>query len=178
MGYQYSPPASANVRQWGSIFNPGETFGLYCSHLSKACQISDISTEWYGESAHAVARGLINIQDRSAIFDNFIFKEFPIYILKREPLPTEFDRLCLIAFVFLLRVQSEGLPVVRAINIDKLLDRSVTPHKSTICIRSVGGRSPCSQIAHAGKPTKCFRSYEAPFLPRRYHWGVRALPNS
>ena len=113
-GAAYFPPTSANVKRWGSLFNPGKTFGLYVNHLAKACQILDIATDWYGDSIRAISRGLSNIQDLSVKFDNFIFKEIFVALINRGGLDTEIGRLFYVSFIFLMRVQSEGLPMQRA----------------------------------------------------------------
>ena len=139
IGAPYFPPTNANVKRWGSLFNPGKTFGLYVNHLAKACQILDIATDWYGNSVRAIARGLFNVQDLSAKFDNFIFKEIFAALIRHEGLDTEIGRLFYVSFVFLLRVQSEGLPMKRASSIDRLSDKSPTNDQSLIAIRDVAG---------------------------------------
>ena len=127
------------MKRWGTVFRPGKTYGLYVSHLAKACQILDIPLDWYDESAHAVARGLTNIRDVSATFDNFIFKEIFRALLAHEGLDSEEGKLFYVSFVFLLRVQSEAIPMRRASNSDRILDKSPVEFKSVIGIRDIGG---------------------------------------
>ena len=100
LGIQYFPPTSANVQKWGSLCNHGKTFGLYCSHLAKACQILGIATDWYDESVRPIARGLPDAQDFSAKFGNFIFKDLPLGIIAHYSIGAEFDRLCSVSIVF------------------------------------------------------------------------------
>ena len=122
----------------GAPFNLWGDFGLYCIHLPEAIQIHDVSTDWYWDSARAVACALINIPDRSAIFDNFIFNGVFIAFLKLEPLTAEFWQIMLFS-LFRIRAQSEGSPTIRGSNSDNLAYLPETSRKSTIGIRHLGG---------------------------------------
>ena len=138
-GAQYFPPISANIRRWGSLFITGKSFGNYCGHLAKACQILDISTDWYGDSVHAIAKGLVHARGYIATFDNFIFKELFIKIINRESIQTEFGRLCYISFVFLLWVHSDGIPSIRASNADRITEKSAIVRQALIGVRDIAG---------------------------------------
>ena len=73
VGVSYCPPTSANVRRRRSLFNRGKTFCLCVSHLVKARQILDITTNRYGESTRPIAKGLRNAQDLSFKFRQLHF---------------------------------------------------------------------------------------------------------
>ena len=92
----------------------------------------------FDAAAKDIANGVENVQDRSAISDNFIFKDIFIAIMNRWKLDTEFRELCYLSFFFLLRTQSEGLPAKRASNSERLPDRSIPSAHSLIGLRSVG----------------------------------------
>ena len=138
VGAAYFPPTYANVKRWGSLFNHGKTFGLYVNHLVKGCQISDIATDW-DNSIRAADKGLQNIQDLSVKFDNFAPKEIFVALIRHEGLDTEIGRLFYVAFIFLLRVQSEGLPMQRASSSDRLLDKSPISAHPIIGLRYIAG---------------------------------------
>ena len=53
----YFPTRTHRVKQWVSLFNPVETFGLYLSHRRKECLISGAPTDWVDESTRSAANG-------------------------------------------------------------------------------------------------------------------------
>ena len=69
---------------------------------AKACQILDIPLDWYDESVHAITKGLTNIHDVSATFDNFIFEEISRALLAHGGMDSEAGKLFYAPFVFLL----------------------------------------------------------------------------
>ena len=127
IGAPYFRPTSALVLRRSTIFKPGRTFGGYVAHLAKACQLLDIPPLWYNSAVKGVILGLENAQDVSFKFENYIFKRLFRKILAHETLSSEFGRLCYLAYVFILRLPSEALPVCRASSQDDLLKRTPLP---------------------------------------------------
>ena len=127
VGAPYFPPTSSLILRWSTLFKPGRTFGGYVAHLAKACQLLDIPPLWYNSAVRGVISGLENAQDVSFKFENYIFKRLFRKILAHETLSSEFGRLCYLAYVFILRLPSEALPVVRASLTDDLLKRTPLP---------------------------------------------------
>ena len=73
---------------------------------------------WIAPAARWAAKGLANAQDVSFRFGNFIQKELFVRLIRYEALSTEIGRLFYIAYLFLLRVPSESLPIRRASTVD------------------------------------------------------------
>ena len=113
IGVANFPPCTAIVKRWGSVFNPGKTYGLYVSRLAKSCQILDIPADWYGDSAHVIATCVQNIRDVSLRLGDFISKAILSSLLDYEVLNSEIGRIFPAPSVFLLRAQSEALPLSR-----------------------------------------------------------------
>ena len=140
-GYPYYPPTSARVCAWASIFNPGRSFGQYLSHLIKGCQIIGAPTDWNDDAVSAMARGLRKAQNLSFAFENYIFRPCLVRFINHETLQSEFGLLGYLSFLFLLRVQSEGIPIRRASLYEPLLERAPQLHPALIGVRDVGGES-------------------------------------
>ena len=135
----YYPPTSERVCAWATLFRPGRSFGNYLAHLAKACAILGIPTDWHDQAVSAVARGLRKAQDLSFQFDNYMFRKDLVRFLEHETLQSEFGLLGYLSFLFLLRVQSEGLPIHRASLQEPLLDRSPQKLQALIGLREVAG---------------------------------------
>ena len=133
----YFPPLSHNVLKWSTFFHPGGTFALYLAHLGKACQLLNIPPTWYTTAVRGVSKGLINAQDFSLKFENYMFKNLFRKLIAHESLHSEAGRLFYLAYVFILRLPSEALPAVRASPHDTLMNRSRLPHQSALGLRSL-----------------------------------------
>ena len=120
------------------MFSPGRTFAQYISHLAKACHPLNLPNSWLTPAVRAVSRGLANAQDLSFRFDNFIQRELFIRMMRFESLMTEAGRLFYIAYLFLLRVPSEGLPCVRADITDILTTKSPQVRQAILGCRLIG----------------------------------------
>ena len=104
--------------------------------MAKACQPLDIALLWYNSAVKGVILGLENAQDVRFKFGNYISKRRFRKILARETLASEFGRLCYLAYVFILRLPSEALPVVRASLTNELLNRTPLPDGAPALIGS------------------------------------------
>ena len=140
-GHPYYPPTSARVCAWATIFNPGKSFGQYLGHLIKACQIIGVPTDWHDSAVSAMAKGLRKAQDLSFSFENYIFRPCLIRFINHETIQSDFGLLGYLSFLFLLRVQSEGIPIRRASLYDPLLERVPQKYPALIGVRDIGGES-------------------------------------
>ena len=134
----YFPPVAETVLRWSTVFSPGRTFAQYISHLAKACQLLNLPNSWLTPAVRAVSRGLANAQDLSFRFDNFIQRDLFVRMMNFESLRTETGRLFYIAYLFLLRVPSEGLPCIRAEATDILTTKSPQVHQAILGCRMIG----------------------------------------
>ena len=107
------PITVATVRRWSGIFHPGKTFGLYASHLKKADMLLGNEPSWHNCQIHTISKGLINAQDRSFAFTNFIQSNDLFRILEHEN-NSALARIAYISYLFSLRVPSETLQLIRA----------------------------------------------------------------
>ena len=108
------PPRASTLVNWSTLFTAGRTFQAYLSHVKTACLVAGYDTSCFTPEVLAAARGLKNSLHRGSQSINYIWKESLLKIIAREDLSHEFSRLCFISYVFLLRVPSEALPLVRA----------------------------------------------------------------
>ena len=137
----YFPPSTDTVLRWSTLFSPGRSFSHYLAHLPKACQLMNLPLTWITPSVRGVAKGLANAQDVSFRFDNFIQKDLLVRLIRAETLSSEIGRLFYLAYLFLLRVPSEGLPIRRASIGDIIVTKSPQSEKALMGIRFIG-RSP------------------------------------
>ena len=141
IGHPFFPPTTQRVCSWSTLFKAGGTFGLYVAHLSKACMILGIPTDWYDSSVSAVSRGLRKAQDLSGKFDNYMLRPDLQAFIAHESLSSDFGLLGYLSFLFLLRVQSEGLPLRRVSINDNLLDRSRGSFPALIGLCDINGEN-------------------------------------
>ena len=134
----YFPPTSQRVCAWASLFKTGGSFGNYVTHLTKACQILNVSLDWNDSSVAAVARGLRKAHDLGAKFDNYMYRDSLQRFLSHETLSSDFGLLGYLSFLFLLRVQSECLPIRRAEIMVDLFDRAPAAYPALIGLRIIG----------------------------------------
>ena len=138
MGCPYYPPTTERVCAWATIFNPGGSFGQYLAHLIKGCQILGVATDWNTPAVSAISRGLRKAQDVSFKFHNYLFRPCLMRFVEHEPIGAEFGLLGALAFLFLLRVQSEGIPTRRASLSEPLLSRTPQEYPALIGLRNTG----------------------------------------
>ena len=103
--------------------------------------ILGIPTDWYDSSVSAVSRGLRKAQDLSGKFDNYMLRPDLQAFIAHESLSSDFGLLGYLSFLFLLRVQSEGLPLRRVSINDNLLDRSRGSFPALIGLCDINGEN-------------------------------------
>lgn len=134
-----SPVQHETVRLWSCLFRPGRTFSQYLSHLMKAPILLHQPTDWLSPKIRSVARGLANAQDISFRFQNYMFADELLRLIKFAKLPTELGQAAFLSVLGLLRVPSETLMIQLACGSDLLTDFS--PHDTKILagIRAIQG---------------------------------------
>ena len=157
-----------------TVFNPGRSFGQYFPHLAKACQILGIPTDWSDAAVGALAKGLRNAQDLSFQFDSYISRPCLLRMLQREPPNSEFGALCLLSFNFLLRVQSECLPIRRATTSEPLPERTPNAFPDLIGVRDTRHDSRLILKLSARKNSR----YGAILMRPCFCWGGILAPDS
>ena len=138
MNQPYYPPTTERVCAWATLFKPGRSFGQYLAHLIKGCQILGISTDWNTAAVAAVCKGLRKAQDLSFQFRNYLSRPCMIRLIEHESLSSEFGILAILSFIFVLRVQSECLPIRRASLEEPLLPRTPQTYQALIGLRETG----------------------------------------
>ena len=103
--------------------------------MSKARQLLGIPLTWFSAHVRGAIKGLINAQDISFKFENYISKSLFRAIVARGSLDSEWGRLFYLAYVFILRLPSEALVAVRAGPSDQLMKHSKLAHQSAIGLR-------------------------------------------
>ena len=114
MGLEYFPPTSYRLRQRSVVFRPGKCFGLYVSHVRKACQILNLPISFDDALLKGVIKGLEHAQEKSDEFPNIVDLKLLIKIIDHEGIDSQFALLSFFSFLYLLRVPSEGLCMKRA----------------------------------------------------------------
>ena len=108
------PITRATVRRWSSTFKPGKTFANYTNHLKKADLLLGNEPKWCNLEIRTIAKGLINAQDRSFAFPNYIQSVDLFQIISHEVTHSPLARIAYLSYLFSLRVPSETLRLVRA----------------------------------------------------------------
>ena len=146
------PIFSDSVTLWGGLFRPGKTFGLYLAHLMKAAILLHQPTNWITPDIRAVARGLKNAQDLPFRFQNFMFSDSLLALIRHIKLDNEFGLAEFLSFLLLLRVPSETLLIRLADEDGRIAEFSPQNHKILAGIRRIrGGAHDGGQILLAGK---------------------------
>ena len=65
IGAEYVPPTAYRLRQRSALFRPCKAFGLYVSHVRKACQILNSPISWGDSLLKGAIKGLAHAQDKS-----------------------------------------------------------------------------------------------------------------
>ena len=131
------PPLPATLCQWSTLFRGGRTFSLYLSHLEKVCAVLGVDAHWRTAPVIAAVRGLINLGSARERFHNVLSSEDFQRFMRHETFTSEFGRLGYVSYLFVLRLQSEALPIVYAFDGEPLLSRSGPFAKSTMGLRRV-----------------------------------------
>lgn len=112
------PPTIASLLAWSTLFRCAGTFSNYVGHVKLACQIAQVSTAAFDD--RSLRRAKVSIAKRRA----FIARK-PMFICM--PLLRDIIRIAdvagmpdagmlfLTAYVFLLRLPSEALPIVHGV---------------------------------------------------------------
>ena len=129
-------PNTARLRS--CLFRPGRTFAQYLSHLMKATILLQQPTDWMSPDIRSVARGLANAQDLSFRFQNFMFAEHLLRLIRHVKLATEFGQAAFLSFLCLLRAPSETLMIRIAAESDLLTDFSPQEYKVLAGTRAIG----------------------------------------
>ena len=134
------PPAAESVARWSAVFKPGKTFGIYLSHLAKACQLMGIDCSWKSnDTVIAVAKGLRNKPSGKIKFHNSLEPATLNRLVKTETWSSELAQISYIAFLFMLRLPSEALPLKRALPSDRLLCNDISSSPAVIGLREFHG---------------------------------------
>ena len=135
------PPTNTIVRHWSAMFSAGKTFALYVNHLTKACQLLHIDTSWKDDGIRAICKGLANKTITKQRFSNSITPQILDSLIRAESWESPFARLCYISFLFMLRVPSEALPLIRAPVDELLLSDSSPSSQAVIGLREFQGHT-------------------------------------
>ena len=118
------PVCSDAVLLWSATFRPGRTFAQYIAHLTKASILMRQPTDWLVPDVRAVSRGLKQAQDLSFRFQNYILAGDLLRLLRARQLSTPFGQAAFLSFLFLFRVPSETLLLVRGGQADRIAEFS------------------------------------------------------
>ena len=127
------------MARWSALFSPGKTYSIYLSHLSKACQLLGFDSAWENDVILGIAKGLRNkpiLKDR---FHNSMDPAILTRLVRKETWDSELSRICYVAFLFMLRLPSEALPLTRALPIDRLLSPELASSSAVIGLREFQG---------------------------------------
>ena len=110
----YFPPTEDTILKWSAVFKPGKAFSLYLAHVMKACQLLGCDTSWLSSRVRGVATGLKN--DKPTVFkpSNSLGRADLEVILGNAWENSEIKMCCFFSFIFMLRMGSEALPLIRA----------------------------------------------------------------
>ena len=133
----YFPPSAEIVLRWSALFSPGRSFGMYVSHLTKACQLLGYGMEWRSSAVQGAVKGLANAMDMSLKFDNYMNLKLFRRVILAETLSTDFGKFMYLSFIFVLRGPSEALPAKRA-PLDMRLDtKAIQADKALVGLRKL-----------------------------------------
>ena len=152
------PVQTDSVLKWSGLFRPTRTFKQYLAHLMKACILLHQPTDWVTPAIRSVARGLAAAQDFSFQFQNYIFAEDLLKLIKTVKLDNEFGWVCFFAFLLLLRIPSEALLMRMADDSDDITE--FRPQKT----QDFGGRPD-----YKGCPPLCGQVFVAQKYAPRMH---------
>ena len=128
----YFPPTEDTVLKWSAVFKPGKAFSLYVSRLLKACQLLCCDTSWNTQAVRGAAAGLKNDQVVNFKPRTFISSLQLRTLLGADWYLREIQAIAFLSFLFLLRMGSEALPVIRADWGHELTKRTPQVEKSVL----------------------------------------------
>ena len=133
------PPTATGILRWSAIFSAGRAFGMYVRHVEKACILLGLGVDWRSAAVQAAINGLAHAPRVRSRFSNILtFADLNRFIT-HETLQSDFGKLGFMSFLFLLRLQSEALPMRRAYPSDPLLPNAPPSGKSVIGLLSIRG---------------------------------------
>ena len=103
------PVDSDTIVLWSALFRPTGTFGLYLTHVMKACILLRQPTDWLSPNIRSAAKGLRQAAEVSFAFENFMLASDLLNLLKVVKLASPFGLAAFLSFLLLLRVPSETL---------------------------------------------------------------------
>ena len=119
-GRQHFPPTEEAVLAWSAYFGAGRTFQMYLPHLEKACIMMGHSLSWKTRAVTQAAKGLAKAGDRIQEPKPAVSKALFMKIISRNPMNAPFVQAVWVSWIFLLRVQSECLQLVRQMPHEKM----------------------------------------------------------
>ena len=108
------------------------------SNLKNACLLLDIPLVRYDSSIRAIPNGIKDARHLGDRFGHLTFAQILKIYIDQEPFASEFGDICYVAYVSILRMQSEALPIRRAATTDDLEHHSEMDHKARMGVRSFG----------------------------------------
>ena len=121
-GRKPCPVQADTALLWSNMFQPGSTFQMYMAHLAKAAILSKQPTDWMCPDIKSVMRGLANAQDLSFKFENFLFADDLLRLIRATKLTSEFGCAAFLSCLFLLRAASETLQIRKAAQHGRISD--------------------------------------------------------
>ena len=122
-----------------TMFRPGRTFGQYIAHVMKASILLRQPTDWLTPDVRSASRGLKNAQDLSFRFHNFILAGDLIRLLRTCKLTSPCEQAAFLSFLFLFRVPSEALMLIRAEPSGRIAEFSPKRVKALVDVRTING---------------------------------------
>ena len=120
------------------LFRPGETFGLYLSHVMKAVILLRYPSDWLSPAIRAAARCLRNAADASFKFENYILASDLLVLIREVELASDFGQAVFFSYLFLMRVPPETLRMRKADDDDRITEYAPQKFKVLVGIRRVG----------------------------------------
>ena len=116
------PTQADTIAKWSGLFRHGRTFTQYLAHVAKSCILLHHPTDWMSPAIKSVARGLEAAHDLSFKFQNYIFTDVLLKLIKSAKLDNDFGLSCFFSFLLPLRVPSEALLMRRADDSDRITE--------------------------------------------------------
>ena len=126
------PPSEEGVLAWSSFFAPGRTFSIYVSHLEKACALIGVGLAWRTKAVTIASHGLAKSGDNAFAPRPAITTRQLVQLINTRGLGGSLARIALLSWVFLLRVQSECIPLTRQRAGEDLLSEERLPRRAVI----------------------------------------------
>ena len=131
-GRQHFPPTEEAVLAWSAYFGAGRTFQMYLPHLEKACSMLGYDLSWKTRAVVQAAKGLAKAGDRIHEPKPAVSKALFVRIMNRNPINEPFVQAVWVSWMFLLRVQSECLQLVRQLPHERMDEDTVLQSPAVI----------------------------------------------